>query len=244
MEHLAKQAGKIGENTVTKYVQGLYTKVSSKNAKASLLNTTSTIKTNLSTLTKDGEKIGQDTLDGILKAMNDSKKIKTYTTNMVKKIVAETKKAAKIKSPSRLMAEEVGEYIPAGVGAGIEENADTAIKPAQDMIRQLVESTTGKSMGNITMEQYLQRIDAGAAQAASTAAQMQAEIPGVNADTGNMKSLMAQMLKEMQSMFSNVVESMQGIKVVMDTGKLVGEVAKPLSQELALQSRALNRGRF
>lgn len=244
LEHLAKQAGKIGENTVTKYVQGLYAKVSSKNAKSSLLNTTSTIKTNLSTLTKDGEKIGQDTLDGILKAMNDSKKIKTYTTNMVKKIVTETKKAAKIKSPSRLMAEEVGEYIPAGVGAGIEENADTAIKPAQDMIRQLVESTTGKSMGNITMEQYLQRIDAGAAQAASTAAQMQAEIPGVNVDTGNMKSLMAQMLKEMQSMFSNVVESMQGIKVVMDTGKLVGEVAKPISQELALQSRALNRGHF
>ena len=244
LEHLAMQAGKIGENTVTKYVQGLYAKVSSKNAKSSLLNTTSTIKTNLSTLTKDGEKIGQDTLDGILKAMNDSKKIKTYTTNMVKKIVAETKKAAKIKSPSRLMAEEVGEYIPAGVGAGIEENADTAIKPAQDMIRQLVESTTGKSMGNITMEQYLQRIDAGAAQAASTAVQAQTQLPGINVDTGSMESLMMQMLKEMQSTFSSVVESMQGIKVVMDTGKLVGEVAKPISQELALQSRALNRGRF
>lgn len=244
LEHLAMQAGKIGENTVTKYVQGLYAKVSSKNAKSSLLNTTSTIKTNLSTLTKDGEKIGQDTLDGILKAMNDSKKIKIYTTNMVKKIVAETKKAAKIKSPSRLMAEEVGEYIPAGVGAGIEENADTAIKPAQDMIRQLVESTTGKSMGNITMEQYLQRIDAGAAQAASTAVQAQTQLPGINVDTGSMESLMMQMLKEMQSTFSSVVESMQGIKVVMDTGKLVGEVAKPISQELALQSRALNRGRF
>lgn len=244
LQHLANQAGKIGESTVTKYVQGLYAKVSSKNAKSSLLNTTTTITTNLSKLTKDGERIGQDTLDGILKAMNDSKKIKTYTTNMVKKIVAETKKAAKIKSPSRLMAEEVGEYIPAGVGAGIEENTDTAIKPAQDMIRELVESTTGKSMGNITLEQYLQRIDAGAAQAASTAAQMQVEIPGVNVDTGSMESLMMQMLKEMQSTFSNVVESMQGIKVVMDTGKLVGEVAKPISQELALQSRALNRGRF
>lgn len=244
LEHLAKQAGKIGENTVTKYVQGLYAKVSSKNAKSSLLNTTSTIKTNLSTLTKDGEKIGQDTLDGILKAMNDSKKIKTYTTNMVKKIVAETKKAAKIKSPSRLMAEEVGEYIPAGVGAGIEENADTAIKPAQDMIRQLVESTTGKSMGNVTLEQYLQRIDAGATRAASTAVQAQTQLPGINVDTGSMESLMMQMLKEMQSTFSSVVESMQGIKVVMDTGKLVGEVAKPISQELALQSRAQNRGRF
>ena len=244
LQHIANQAGKIGENTVTKYVQGLYAKVSSKNAKSSLLNTTSTITTNLSKLSKDGEKIGQDTLDGILKAMNDSKKIRSYTTSMVKKIVAETKKAAKIKSPSRLMAEEVGEYIPAGVGVGIEENTDTAIKPAQEMIRDLVESTTGKSMGNITLEQYLQRIDAGAAQAASTAAQVQAEIPGASVDTGNMESLMIQMLKEMQSTFSNVVESMQGIKVVMDTGKLVGEVAKPISQELALQSRAQNRGRF
>lgn len=142
------------------------------------------------------------------------------------------------------MAEEVGEYIPAGVGAGIEENADTAIKPAQDMIRQLVESTTGKSMGNITLEQYLQRIDAGATRAASTAVQAQTQLPGINVDTGSMESLMMQMLKEMQSTFSSVVESIQGIKVVMDTGKLVGEVAKPLSQELALQSRALNRGRF
>ena len=77
LQHIANQAGKIGESTVTKYVQSLYAQVSSKNAKSSLLNTTTTITTNLSKLTKDGEKIGQDTLDGILKAMNDSKKIKT-----------------------------------------------------------------------------------------------------------------------------------------------------------------------
>lgn len=236
LEHLANQAGKIGEKTVTKYVQGL-----SKNAKSSLLNTTSTIKTNLSTLTKDGEKIGQDTLDGILKAMNDSKKIRTYTTNMVKKIVAETKKAAKIKSPSRLMAEEVGEYIPAGVGAGIEENTDTAIKPAQDMIRELIESTTGKSMGNITLEQYLQRIDAGATRAASAAVQAQTQLPGINVDTGNLAGLLAQLIGEVQKVATNTAGSSQ---IVLDTGKLVGEITKPISQELALQSRAQSRGRF
>lgn len=241
LKHLANQAGTIGETTVTKYVQGLYTKVTSKNAKSSLLNTTNTITTNLSKLTKDGEKIGKDTLDGILEAMNDSKKIRTYTTSMVKKIVAETKKAAKIKSPSRLMAEEVGEYIPAGVGAGIEENTDTAIKPAQDMIRQLVESTTGKSMGNITLEQYLQRIDAGAAQAASTAAQVQTQLPGINVDTGNLAGLLAQLIGEVQKVATNTAGSSQ---IVLDTGKLVGEITKPISQELALQSRAQNRGRF
>lgn len=241
LQHIANQAGKIGESTVTKYVQGLYAQVSSKNAKSSLLNTTNTITTNLSQLTKDGEKIGQDTLDGILQAMNDSKKIKTYTTSMVKKIVAETKKAAKIKSPSRVMAEEVGEYIPAGVGAGIEENTDTAIKPAQDMIRQLVESTTGKSLGNITLEQYLQRIDAGATQAASTAVQAQTQLPGINVDTGNLASLLAQLIGEVQKVATNTAGSSQ---IVLDTGKLVGEIAKPISQELALQSRAQSRGRF
>lgn len=241
LQHIANQAGKIGESTVTKYVQGLYAQVSSKNAKSSLLNTTSTITTNLSQLTKDGEKIGQDTLDGILQAMNDSKKIKTYTTSMVKKIVAETKKAAKIKSPSRVMAEEVGEYIPAGVGAGIEENTDTAIKPAQDMIRQLVESTTGKSLGNITLEQYLQRIDAGATQAASTAVQAQTQLPGINVDTGNLAGLLAQLIGEVQKVATNTAGSSQ---IVLDTGKLVGEITKPISQELALQSRAQSRGRF
>lgn len=241
LQHIANQAGKIGESTVTKYVQGLYAQVSSKNAKSSLLNTTSTITTNLSQLTKDGEKIGQDTLDGILQAMNDSKKIKTYTTSMVKKIVAETKKAAKIKSPSRLMAEEVGEYIPAGVGAGIEENTDTAIKPAQDMIRQLVESTTGKSLGNITLEQYLQRIDAGATQAASTAVQAQTQLPGINVDTGNLAGLLTQLIGEVQKVATNTAGSSQ---IVLDTGKLVGEITKPISQELALQSRAQSRGRF
>ena len=243
LENLANKAGKIGENTVTKYVQGLYEKVSNKNTKSSLLNTTATITTNLSTLSKDGEKIGKDTLDGILSAMNDSKKIKKYTTAMVKKIVSETKKAAKIKSPSRLFEDEVGEFIPAGVGVGIEKNTEAAVKPAQDMIRELVESTTGKSMGNITLEQYLQQVDAGAAKAASTAAEAQAQVPGVNVsvDTGNTYNLLSQLISEMQKVVANTSGSTQ---IVLDTGKLVGEVAKPISQELALQSRAQNRGRF
>lgn len=243
LENLANKAGKIGENTVTKYVQGLYAKVSSKNTKSSLLNTTTTITTNLSALSKDGEKIGKDTLDGILSAMNDSKKIKKYTTAMVKKIVSETKKAAKIKSPSRLFEDEVGEFIPAGVGVGIEKNTEAAVKPAQEMIRELVESTTGKNMGNITLEQYLQQVDAGAAKAASTAAEVQAQVPGinVNVDIGNTYNLLSQLISEMQKVVANTSGSTQ---IVLDTGKLVGEVAKPISQELALQSRAQNRGRF
>ena len=117
------------------------------------------------------------------------------------------------------------------------------MKPAQEMIRELVESTTGKSMGNITLEQYLRQIDAGAAKAVSTAAEVQAQVPGinVNVDTGNTYNLLSQLISEMQKVVANTSGSTQ---IVLDTGKLVGEVAKPISQELALQSRAQNRGRF
>ncbi|MFQ9153679.1 MAG: hypothetical protein ACLR6B_22070 [Blautia sp.] len=160
---------------------------------------------------------------------------------MVKKIVAETKKAAKIKSPSRLMAEEVGEYIPAGVGAGIEENTDTAIKPAQDMIRQLVESTTGKNMGNITLEQYLQRIDAGAAGRPAPQCRRKLSFRASTWTPEIWRAFCAQLIGEVQKVATNTAGSSQ---IVLDTGKLVGEITKPISQELALQSRAQSRGRF
>lgn len=99
LQHLANQAGKIGESTVTKYVQGLYAKVSSKNAKSSLLNTTTTITTNLSKLTKDGERIGQDTLDGILKAMNDSKRSRRIQRTWLKRSSQRRRRQRKLNPP-------------------------------------------------------------------------------------------------------------------------------------------------
>ena len=42
-----------------------------------------------------------------------------------------------IKSPSRKMRDEVGEMLPAGVGAGIEENEDAALEPMEDLNQKL-----------------------------------------------------------------------------------------------------------
>ena len=80
-----------------------------------------------------------------------------------------------------------------------------------------------------------------AAQAADAAVQAQTQLPGVNVDTGNLANLLAQLIGEVQKVATNTAGTTQ---IVLDTGKLVGEVAKPISQELALQSRAQNRGRF
>lgn len=43
-----------------------------------------------------------------------------------------------IHSPSKLMADEVGKWLPAGIGVGIELNAEAAIKPIQDLNAQIL----------------------------------------------------------------------------------------------------------
>lgn len=43
-----------------------------------------------------------------------------------------------IKSPSRLMAEEVGQWLPAGLGVGVADNTQAALQPIDDMNRQII----------------------------------------------------------------------------------------------------------
>lgn len=243
--HVAKRAGEIGEETISNYIQGIYNKVVSKNSKSSLLATTDTITTNLAKLEKDGKTIGSNTLDGILKAMNDSKKIKSSTSKMVQAIVSATKKAAKINSPSKLFEDEVGEYIPAGVGEGVEKNTEAAVKPAENMVQKMLEAAENRqSTGNIKLSDYIKgaELDAGASR---LNAAIQAQFPrvDVNVDTGELVMLLSQAITEIRNV-TGAVGAVGNQQIVLDTGKLVGEIARPISQELALDSRAKNRGRF
>lgn len=48
-----------------------------------------------------------------------------------------------IHSPSKLMADEVGKFLPAGIGVGIELNADAAIKPIKDLSAQILTEAQG-----------------------------------------------------------------------------------------------------
>ena len=58
-----------------------------------------------------------------------------------------TKKAAKIGSPSKLFADEVGKFIPLGVAEGIDKYSGVAEKAAEDMI-SVPDVRTGSMFGN------------------------------------------------------------------------------------------------
>lgn len=60
-----------------------------------------------------------------------------------------------IRSPSKLFADTVGEMIPAGIGVGIEQNANAAIEPAVDVARETANAavaavTSTAGLGNTT----------------------------------------------------------------------------------------------
>lgn len=61
-------------------------------------------------------------------------------------IVGAVKGAFKIHSPSRVMRDEVGKYIPEGIGVGMEDNTSTAIKAARNMASSVVNSIPSAEM--------------------------------------------------------------------------------------------------
>lgn len=62
------------------------------------------------------------------------------------------KSALGIHSPSKVMAEEVGQWIPKGVTVGIEANAGNTLKAIRDYANSLVEEIdTNKFLGEVNM---------------------------------------------------------------------------------------------
>lgn len=58
-------------------------------------------------------------------------------------IVGAVKGAFKIKSPSRVMRDEVGKFIPQGIAVGIDADADQAVKAMKNMNNQLLSTNIG-----------------------------------------------------------------------------------------------------
>ena len=63
--------------------------------------------------------------------------ISNAVENIKSTIVKKFRSVFKIKSPSRLMADEVGQYIPSGVSVGIEANTDSVLDSIDDMYDQI-----------------------------------------------------------------------------------------------------------
>lgn len=94
----------------------------------------------------DWKALGKNILDGILNGlMNFGNVVKDTVKKVGKKITNEIKSFFGIKSPSRLMRDEVGSFLADGIAVGFEDEIDKAYK---DMQRAL-DLETGKMTANV-----------------------------------------------------------------------------------------------
>lgn len=93
--------------------------------------------------------VGKNIAEGISAGMSNTKSVvDTAANSLVNALLGSTKKAADINSPSKLFADEVGEYIPSGVAMGVEDNQDEAIDSVNNMVGLM--SNTGNNKATST----------------------------------------------------------------------------------------------
>lgn len=105
----------------------------------SVVNFIKSIPSKIASVPKKMLSIGKDIVKGIWNGINSAKdwiidKIKSFASLLPKAI----KKILKIGSPSKVFADEVGKWIPAGVAVGIDANTDSALKSINDMSNEMI----------------------------------------------------------------------------------------------------------
>lgn len=106
----------------------------------------------------DWLELGKNILNGILNGLIDFGTVVKDTVKKVgKKITKEIKSFFGIKSPSRLMRDEVGTYIADGIGVGFEEEIDSVYKDMQHAL----DLETGKMTANVQSSGTYQMAMAG-----------------------------------------------------------------------------------
>ncbi|AWI35743.1 phage related protein [Bacillus safensis FO-36b] len=83
----------------------------------------------LGSLKKSGQAIGSNTMSGIISGMKNMKGELAKEANSIASTIEKTiKKKLKIHSPSRLMRDQVGVMVPAGIAVGIQQGVGTVSK--------------------------------------------------------------------------------------------------------------------
>lgn len=84
---------------------------------------------------QNAKNTGKMFTEGIASGVEEGQaSLNTSLGNLLNKGLSFVKGIAQIHSPSELFADEVGEYIPSGVGKGVEDNQEAAITPLRNMI--------------------------------------------------------------------------------------------------------------
>ena len=120
-------------SNVTSFFSGIWTK----------------IKSAFSNAVSGMASIGKDIIRGLWNGINDmvgwiSGKIKSFGENVLSGI----KNFFGIKSPSTVMRDQVGRDLARGVGVGIEENADEALDPMDDLVGEMTGVNIDRNINN------------------------------------------------------------------------------------------------
>lgn len=222
-EHLRKcreEWEKAGGESTKKFISG------SKSQQGPLNDTISTIMNGAVNTSKefydDFLEVGKYSILGIEKGWKaEQLKVDKTAADSMFSIMGSAKRAADIHSPSRLFAREVGKWIPAGIGKGIKDNEDEAVKPVENVIDKMAASgkeqsetvvnNINQNYSNTYRNEYVPDIP-------------QSDAPGII------------------ERLDRLIEVITGLKIYINSDVLVGEIAPEMNSALGDLSFATERG--
>lgn len=113
--------------------------------KTAVVNSVNAVKKKVEGMVSVGENFVNGMINGISNAVGN---LVSAARNMANKALNAAKSALHIKSPSRVMRDEVGYYFVAGMAKGITQNAGLAVKAAATMARNAVPEIDPNAFNN------------------------------------------------------------------------------------------------
>lgn len=101
----------------------------------------------LGSFRNSGRVLGRDTVKGLINGLKSmSGPLADVAKSLAKTIEQTIKKTLKIKSPSRVMRDEVGKWIPLGLAEGISKHIDAVVSVANRMAQATIPSVNNKEV--------------------------------------------------------------------------------------------------
>lgn len=111
----------------------------SKELQAIKTDFTDKVEESMKSLTKKMKKVGQNAASGFIKGFNaDTDEMQKAVKKFSKSVVKQIKKEMGIHSPSKVMRDQVGKFLPLGVAEGITRNIKPAVKAMSNMTSALM----------------------------------------------------------------------------------------------------------
>lgn len=236
LKKIADKALTLGENATEKYILGLKGKAGDNSTNDAMKKVERQLAKGLSGLPKAGKELGKDTLAGILSGMSNKLEIKKGAKTIVAELENAIKKEAGIHSPSKRFKESVGLQIPAGVAEGVEEGTGKVTRSGTKMIREMLEKSRAQLKDQQSaLADYSSKLNwSGGIEALNRIISVSpTQVQNIKVDNSGLTNTLEGMVKRIEEMG----ESIKNIKLVLDNGTLVGEIAPDIGNELAALSR-------